>query len=224
MVHGGGKKATDIGKQLGIESKLVNGRRITDHKSLEVAIMVYAGLVNKNIVATLQSFACNAIGLSGADAGTIIAVKRPVRDIDFGFVGDVEQVNPEVINTILDAELAPVFCALTHDGTGQLLNTNADTIASELAIALSEVYDTTLYYCFEKEGVLRDIQKEDSVITHINEALYKQLLQEQLIAEGMLPKLENCFHALQKNVKKVCIGSTKMLQADHHLYTTITRL
>ncbi|MBT8264788.1 MAG: acetylglutamate kinase, partial [Muriicola sp.] len=135
----------------------------------------------------------------------------------------VEQVNPGTINRLLDAELAPVFCALTHDSTGQLLNTNADTIASELAIALSELYDTTLYYCFEKEGVLRDIQKEDSVITHINEALYKQLLQEQIIAEGMLPKLENCFHALQKNVQKVCIGSINMLQADHHLYTTITR-
>jgi len=222
LVHGGGKKATDIGEQLGIESKLVSGRRITDHKSLEVAIMVYAGLVNKTIVAGLQSFSCNAIGLSGADAGSIIAVKRPVEDIDFGFVGDIEQVNPRAIIKLLDAELVPVFCALTHDGKGQLLNTNADTIASELAIALSEVYDTTLYYCFEKEGVLKDIQKEDSVITHIDEALYKQLLQEEIIAEGMLPKLENCFHALKKNVQKVCIGSTNMLQVDHHLYTTIT--
>lgn len=222
LVHGGGKKATALGAQLGIESKLVSGRRITDHKSLEVAIMVYAGLINKTIVATLQSFACNAIGLSGADAGAIIAVKRPVKELDFGFVGDIEQVNPKGINALLDAELVPVFCALTHDGKGQLLNTNADTIASELAIGLSDTYDTTLYYCFEKEGVLRDIQKEDSVITHINEAIYKELLREQIIAEGMLPKLENCFHALHKNVQKVCVGSTNMLQADHHLYTTIT--
>lgn len=222
LVHGGGKKATTLGERLGIESKLVNGRRITDHQSLEVAIMVYAGLVNKTIVATLQSFSCNAIGLSGADASTIHARKRPVKEIDFGFVGDIERVNPKVIKTLLDAQLVPVFCALTHDGNGQLLNTNADTIASELAIALSEAYNTTLYYCFEKEGVLRDVQKEDSVITHIDKALYKQLLQKQIIAEGMLPKLENCFHALRNNVQKVCIGSTNMLQADHHLFTTIT--
>lgn len=222
LVHGGGKKATALGEQLGIASKLVNGRRITDHESLEVAIMVYAGLVNKNIVATLQSFSCNAIGLSGADADTIHARKRPVKDIDFGYVGDIEQVNPKAINTFLDAGLVPVFCALTHNGKGQLLNTNADTIASELAIALSATYNTTLYYCFEKEGVLRDVQKEDSVIKQIDETIYKQLLQEQLIAEGMLPKLENCFYALKNNVQKVCIGSTNMLQADHHLYTTIT--
>jgi len=222
LVHGGGKKTTALSERLGIESKLVNGRRITDHQSLDVAIMIYAGLVNKTIVATLQSFSCNAIGLSGADAGVILAGKRPVKEIDFGFVGDIELVNTGAINSLLDAELVPVFCALTHDGKGQLLNTNADTIASELAIASSETYDTTLYYCFEKKGVLRDVQKEDSVITHIDEALYKRLLKEQILAEGMLPKLENCFHALQNNVQKVCIGSTTMLEADHHLYTTIT--
>lgn len=222
LVHGGGKKATAFGERLGIESLLVKGRRITDHQSLEVAIMVYAGLLNKNIVATLQSFSCNAIGLSGADADAIRARKRLVKDIDFGFVGDIEQVNPKAIKSLLDAGLVPVFCALTHNGKGQLLNTNADTIASELAIALSVSYNTILYYCFEKEGVLRDIKKEDSVITHIDEAIYKQLLEEELIAEGMLPKLENCFHALQNNVQKVCIGSTNMLRADRHLYTTIT--
>jgi acetylglutamate kinase len=222
LVHGGGKKATAIGERLGIRSTLVQGRRITDAKSLEVAVMVYGGLVNKKIVASLQALSSNAIGLSGADAGSIRSVKRAVREVDFGFVGDVEQVNTQTLITLLQAGLVPVFCALTHDGKGQLLNTNADTIASELAIALSKEFTTTLYYCFEKPGVLKDVQQDDSVITHIDKEIYHRLLKEKSIADGMLPKLENCFHALDNAVEKVCIGNTHMLHPDHHLFTTIT--
>lgn len=222
LVHGGGKKATTIGERLGIRSTLVQGRRITDAKSLEVAVMVYAGLVNKKIVASLQALSCNAIGLSGADTGSIRSVKRPVGEIDFGFVGDVEQVNSKALMTLLKAGMVPVFCALTHDGKGQLLNTNADTIASEVAIALSEEFAATLYYCFEKQGVLKDVQQEDSVIIHIDKDIYQHLLKEKSIADGMLPKLENCFHALDNAVEKVCIGNTRMLHPDHHLFTTIT--
>ena len=222
LVHGGGKRATEIGKRIGIESKMVDGRRITDAQSLEVAVMVYAGLVNKNIVAQLQGNNCNSIGLSGADANAIIAVKRPVSTIDFGFVGDVRVVNAESISKLLSAEFVPVFCALTHDGHGQLLNTNADTIASEVAIALSQTYDTTLYYCFEKKGVLRTIAEPDSVIKRINMESYQKLKQQKIIADGMLPKLENCFHALHKHVQRVCIGDLSMLEPEAQLFTTIT--
>lgn len=222
LVHGGGKRATEFGKRLGIESKMVDGRRITDAQSLEVVVMVYAGLVNKKIIAQLQANKCDAIGLSGADANAIIAVKRPVNTIDFGFVGDVMTVNAESISKLLSAEFVPVFCALTHDGRGQLFNTNADTIASEVAIALSQNYDTTLYYCFEKKGVLRTITDEDSVIKRINMESYQKLKQQKIIVEGMLPKLENCFHALNKHVQQVCIGDISMLEPNAQLFTTIT--
>ena len=222
LVHGGGKRATDFGKKLGIESKMVDGRRITDAQSLEVVVMVYAGLVNKNIVAQLQASNCNAIGLSGADANIIIAEKRPVNEIDFGFVGDIIAVNSESISRLLSAAFVPVFCALTHDGRGQLFNTNADTIASEVAIALSHTYDTTLYYCFEKKGVLRTITDEDSVIRRINMESYQKLKQQKIISDGMLPKLENCFHALNKRVQRVCIGDLSMLEPKTQLFTTIT--
>ena len=222
LVHGGGKRATEFGKRLGIESKMVDGRRITDAQSLEVVIMVYAGLVNKKIVAQLQANKCDAIGLSGADANAIIAVKRPVNMIDFGYVGDVMTVNAESISKLLSAEFVPVFCALTHDGRGQLFNTNADTIASEVAIALSQNYDTTLYYCFEKKGVLRTITDEDSVIKRINMESYQKLKQQKIIVEGMLPKLENCFHALNKHVQRVCIGDISMLEPNAQIFTTIT--
>ncbi|MGB5821056.1 MAG: acetylglutamate kinase, partial [Saonia sp.] len=206
LVHGGGKLATKMAEKLGIASNLVSGRRVTNAESLEVITMVYAGLVNKNIVARLQAKACNAIGLSGADANTVMAHKRPVKDIDFGFVGDVDKVNNEAITSLLHSGLTPVFCAMTHDGQGQLLNTNADTIASEIAIAMSEHYETTLYYCFEKKGVLMDMEDENSVVAHIDTNLYRELLGKKSITDGMLPKLENCFSALHKNVYKVCIG------------------
>ena len=222
LVHGGGKLATQLGEKLGIESKLVNGRRITDAQSLELITMVYGGLVNKNIVAELQSMDCNAIGLSGADANVIKAHKRPVKEVDFGFVGDIENVNSESINTFLGGGFVPVFCAISHDKKGQLLNTNADTIASEIAIAMSKTHKTTLYYCFEKKGVLMDVNDDKSVVKHIDSETYKNLIEEGIIADGMLPKLENCFNALNKKVNKVCIGDIGMLSPQSTLFTTIT--
>ncbi len=222
LVHGGGKLATELGKKIGIESKLVNGRRITDIESLELITMVYGGLVNKNIVANLQSLNCNAIGLSGADANTIQAHKRPVKDIDFGYVGDIDNINASTIYKLITANLTPVFCAISHNQKGQLLNTNADTIASEIAIAMSSLYTTTLFYCFEKKGVLLDISNENSVVKQLNTNTYKKLLDSKVIADGMLPKLENCFNALHKKVTTVCIGDVSMLQKNATLYTSIT--
>jgi acetylglutamate kinase len=222
LVHGGGKLATKLATKLGVEAKMIGGRRITDAETLEVITMVYAGLTNKNIVAQLQSKHCNAIGLSGADGNAIQAHKRPVKEIDYGFAGDVDGVNSSMISKLLSAKLTPVFCAMTHDRNGQLLNTNADTIASELAIGMSELYNTTLYYCFEKKGVLMNINDENSVVKHIDSQTYQKLLKVGIIADGMLPKLENCFHALNKNVVKVCIGHPSMLNSKDELFTTIT--
>lgn len=222
LVHGGGKKASQISEKLGIRAQMSDGRRITDEKSLEVVVMVYAGLVNKNLVAQLQANACNAIGLSGADGNCILAHKRPVKDIDYGYAGDIDEINAKAINDLLHASFTPVFCALTHDNNGQLLNTNADTIASEVAIGMSEIYDTTLYYCFEKKGVLEEVSREDSVIKHIDSNLYQQLMKKGAIADGMLPKLHNCFQALSKNVSRVCIGDANMLKPGSTLFTTIT--
>jgi len=222
LVHGGGKLATKLATKLGIESKMRNGRRITDTKSLEVITMVYGGLTNKNVVAKLQALGTNAIGLSGADGNALKAHKRPVNDIDFGFVGDIDGINSDLIDTLVSADLTPVFCAISHDGKGQLLNTNADTIASELAIGMSQKYKTTLYYCFEKKGVLQDVENNDSVIKHIDTNSYNDLLGQNIITDGMLPKMQNCFHALQQNVDKVCIGNISMLEAGSNLYTTIT--
>ncbi len=222
LVHGGGKLATEVSRKMGIESKLIGGRRITDEQSLEVITMVYAGLTNKNIVAELQAKNCNAIGMSGADGNAIQAHKRPVKDIDYGFAGDVDGVNEGLLSHLLTLGLTPVFCAMTHDGKGQLLNTNADTIASELAIGLGKRYETTLYYCFEKNGVLKEVSDDLSVIEHIDTRTYKDLLEQGIIADGMLPKMTNCFHALNNGVTKVCIGNMSMLVKKEKLYTTIT--
>ena len=222
LVHGGGKSATQLANKLGIESKLVVGRRITDAETLKIITMVYAGLTNKNIVAKLQANNCNAIGLTGADGDSIQAHKRPVKEIDYGFAGDVDGINTKTINQLLQAGLTPVFCAMTHDGKGQLLNTNADTIASEIAIGMSADYQTNLYYCFEKKGVLMEITDENSVVEHIDQKSYQKLLDDGIIADGMLPKLENCFHALNQNVHKVCIGDISMLDPESTLFTTIT--
>ena len=222
LVHGGGKLATQLAKKLGIEAKLIGGRRITDAENLEVITMTYAGLTNKNIVVQLQANNCNAIGLSGADGNAILAHKRLVTEIDYGFAGDVDIVNSDMISKLLKADLTPVFCAMTHDGKGQLLNTNADTIAAELAIGMSERYETTLYYCFEKKGVLMDVENEDSVVQHLNLMKYQELLKDGIIADGMLPKLENCFYALSKHVTKVCIGHPTMLSYKAEPHTTIT--
>jgi acetylglutamate kinase len=222
LVHGGGKLATQLATKLGIESKMIDGRRITDAETLEVITMVYAGLTNKNIVAQLQSNNCNAIGLSGADGNSIQAHKRPVKEIDYGFAGDVDGVNSSMISKLLSANLTPVFCAMTHNGNGQLLNTNADTIAAEVAIHMSSFYETTLYYCFEKKGVLQNINDEDSVITQIDNHSYTKLLSDGIIADGMIPKIDNCFDAVERGVDKVCIGHHSMLDSKNELYTTIT--
>jgi acetylglutamate kinase len=222
LVHGGGKRATQMASRLGITSKMIAGRRITDAETLEVITMVYGGLVNKNIVAKLQALKINAIGLSGADANSIQATKRPVTTIDYGFAGDVNKVASNAIDTLIRANFTPVFCGITHDGNGQLLNTNADTIASQLAIGMSKIYETSIYYCFELHGVLRDIKDKGSVVKHINSKAYKTLLEDGIIADGMLPKLENCFEALKSGVSKVYMGNTSMLTKENNNFTTIT--
>ena len=208
LVHGGGKVATQLSETLGIEPKLVDGRRITDIETLRVVTMVYGGLINKNIVAQLQRFGTNAIGLTGADGDFIRAKKRPVKTIDYGFVGDIDEnsIKAENLKSLMDAGFTPVFCALTHDGEGQLLNTNADTIASALAVALADLYQTTLIYCFEKKGVLKDINDEDSLIRELDPQRYEELKLKQVIHSGMLPKLDNAFTAIACGVKAVIIG------------------
>ena len=222
LVHGGGKRATAMASKLGIESKLFNGRRITDLETLKVITMVYGGLVNKNIVAKLQALQTNAIGLSGADINSIKSDKRSVKEIDFGFVGDVKEVASNSINTLIKADFTPVFCAITHDGNGQLLNTNADTITSQVAIGMSEIYETSIYYCFELNGVLKDINDKNSVVKDINSKTYQTLLKEGIIADVMLPKLENCFDALNNGVHTVNMGNTSMLTNENDNFTTIT--
>ena len=208
LIHGGGKIATRVGDQLGIESKYVNGRRITDGATIDVVTMVYGGLVNKQLVAKLQASGCNAIGMTGADANIIPAVKRPVKEIDYGFVGDVDasKVQAAPLKALLEAGLTPVFAPLTHDGNGQILNTNADTIASSLATALSQYYSVRLIYCFEKRGVLHDANNDDAVINLINRQIYQELLLDKVITDGILPKLENAFAAIESGVKEVLIG------------------
>ena len=213
LVHGGGKVATQLSETLGIEPKMVEGRRITDIETLRVVTMVYGGLINKNIVAQLQKFGTNAIGLTGADGNFIRTKKRPVKTIDYGFVGDIDETSIDNINIkrLIDGGFTPVFCAITHDGDGQLLNTNADTIASALAVSLAKLYDTTLIYCFEKSGVLKDINDEDSLITDIDPQYYEELKKQQIIHSGMLPKLDNAFTAITCGVKAVIIGHANNL-------------
>ncbi|MCH4553208.1 acetylglutamate kinase [Aestuariibaculum lutulentum] len=222
LVHGGGKRATHIASKLGIESQMVNGRRITDAETLEVITMVYGGLVNKNIVAQLQALSIDAIGLTGADANSITSDKRPVKEVDFGFVGDVKSVAYHSVNKLIEANFTPVFCAITHDGKGQLLNTNADTITSQIAIGMSALYETSIYYCFELNGVLEDINDKNSVIKHIDTKLYGELLEQGIIADGMLPKLENCFDALNNGVATINMGNTSMLTQENDNFTAIT--
>ncbi|UOB17740.1 acetylglutamate kinase [Abyssalbus ytuae] len=222
LVHGGGKLATELATKLGIETKMIDGRRITDAETLDVITMVYGGLVNKTIVAKLQAHNCNAVGISGADLNSIQSVKRPLKEYDFGFVGDVVKVNSSMFSLLLNNNISPVCCAITHDNNGQLFNTNADTIASEIAVGLSNDFETHLYYCFEKNGVLKDINDENSVIKKINSASYQKLLEDKIIADGMLPKLHNCFNALNKKVSQVHIGSINMLHKNNTLKTTIT--
>ena len=222
LVHGGGKRATHIASKLGIESKMINGRRITDAETLKVITMVYGGLVNKNIVAKLQSLNIDAIGLTGADINSIRSEKRPIKEVDFGFVGDVKQVASDSIDKLIKADFTPIFCAITHDGNGQLLNTNADTIASTIAVGMSKIYETSIYYCFELNGVLRHFNDKNSVVKVINSKTYKELLEDKIITDGMIPKLDNCFDALNNGVSKVNIGNTSMLSKENDNFTTIT--
>ena len=212
LVHGGGRRATKIAAALGIESKMVGGRRITDAQMLEVVTMVYGGLVNKNIVAQLQSLGIDAIGLTGADMDVIRSHKRPLKDgVDFGFVGDVDKVNANRLKTLVEAGMTPVLAPLTHDGCGTMLNTNADTIASETARALASLYDVTLVYCFEKPGVLRNPDDDASVIPTITRHDFQQLTADGTISGGMLPKIENALAAVEAGVKKVVITKADCL-------------
>ena len=206
LVHGGGRRATKVASELGIESKMINGRRITDAKMLEVVTMVYGGLVNKNLVARLQAHGVNALGLTGADIDVIRSHKRPVKDgIDYGFVGDVDHANGEMLNTLIQAGIIPVIAPLTHDGQGNILNTNADTMASETAKALASYFDVTLIFAFEKAGVLQDPDDDNSVIPVINRDLYNQYVEKGIISGGMMPKIENALAAIEAGVKRVII-------------------
>ncbi len=212
LVHGGGKLATKVAEGLGIQQKLVDGRRITDEETLRVVTMVYAGTINKQIVARLQALGCPALGLTGADGNAILSHKRVHASIDYGFVGDVDVVNTNWLTSLLMLENVLVFAPITHDGKGQLLNTNADTIAQELARALSAGFEVSLIYSFEKSGVLMDAEDEGSVIKKINAADYADLKEKKVIFAGMIPKLDNAFAALRSGVKKVIIGRAEELQ------------
>ena len=212
LVHGGGKLATKLATSLQIPTEMVNGRRITSPEMLDIAVMVYAGLINKQIVAQLQAFQCNSLGVSGADANLLVATQRAVGAVNYGLVGDITQVNAQGYIDLIQKNIVPVCCAITHNGAGQLLNTNADSIASAVAIALSPFFETTLVYCFEKKGVLQNIDDDNSYIPLINKALYEEYVHQKIITDGMLPKLDNAFGAIDKGVKRVVIGSPTVLQ------------
>lgn len=228
LVHGGGKLATQLAEKLEIPQNFQEGRRITDTASLEVAVMVYAGLINKKLVARLQSHGLNALGLSGADAHVIPAHQRPVKEVDFGWVGDVEteSINAGFLSNIISEGICPVFCAITHDGHGNLLNTNADTIASSLAVALSAYFDTKLVYCFEKNGVLENTEDENSVVSTIIPENYSALKQKGIISDGMIPKIDNAFAAIDQGVKSVFIIKETFLKEliNHNSRTSGTEI
>ena len=213
LVHGGGRSATTIAAKLGIESKMVNGRRITDEEMLKVVTMVYGGLVNKQIVAGLQAIGVNGLGLSGCDLNYMRSVKRPVTDVDYGYVGDVKEVNAGILADLILKGVVPVLAPLTHDNAGNMLNTNADTIASEAAKALSAFFEVTLMYCFEKKGVLFNESDDDSVVSELTPSLFEKYISEGIIQGGMIPKLENSFDALQAGVKQVVITRADLIHA-----------
>ena len=223
LVHGGGKGASQMLQSLGIEPQMVQGRRITDAATLDIVTMFYAGKTNKQIVALLQQQGVNALGLSGADGNAIRATRRPVENVDYGFVGDldVHSVNAGLLHSLLGAAITPVFCAITHDGQGQLLNTNADTIASALARALAGSYAVELHFCFEKDGVLADVHDEGSVIPQITAAQYQQLKAQGVIAAGMVPKLDSAFAALEDGVARVVIENA--LKINEPVKTVLCR-
>ena len=213
LVHGGGKIATAIGEQMGIQSKYIDGRRITDDETIDLVTMAYGGLVNKTIVAKLQLMNCNAIGITGADANLLPAKKRPVKEIDYGWVGDVNagEINSQKWKLFLDNGLIPVAAPLTHDGAGHILNTNADTIAAVLSVNLSGCYDVKLIYCFEKDGVLLDVNDENSVVKNVTSFRYKELKESKSLFAGILPKIDNAFDAIINGVGEVVIGNSSKL-------------
>lgn len=211
LVHGGGRSATKLAERLGIESHMVNGRRITDLKTLRIVTMVYGGLVNKNIVAGLQALDVNALGLTGADMNLIRSEKRPVKDVDYGFVGDVKEVNAQYLASLISQGVVPILAPLTHDKQGNILNTNADTIAGETAKALAKLFDVSLVFCFEKKGVLMDENDDESVIPNMNKESFKKLVEDGIIQGGMIPKLENSFNAIEAGVKEVIIMSASQI-------------
>lgn len=219
LVHGGGRSATKIASLLGIESQMVNGRRITDAEMLKVVTMVYGGLVNKNIVAGLQALQVNALGLTGADMNIMRSDKRPVKDVDYGFVGDVKEVNADVLASLIQQGIVPVLAPLTHDKQGHMLNTNADTIAGEAAKALAKYFDVTLMFCFEKKGVLLNENDDESVIPEIDRASFQKYVAEGIIQGGMIPKLENAFQAIDAGVKEVII--TQASEIHKHTGTRV---
>lgn len=231
LVHGGGRSATKLATQLGIESKMVGGRRITDDEMLRIVTMVYGGLVNKNLVAQLQARGVNALGLTGADMNVMLSHKRPLKKVtmedgsqqmvDFGWVGDVDKVDGNRLASLIRSNVVPVMAPLTHDGEGHLLNTNADTIASQTACGLAEHFDVTLTYCFEKPGVLADPDDDSSVIHHITPESYEQLKAEGIVSGGMLPKLDNAFDALHKGVARVIITSANDIAGEHGTVITL---
>ncbi len=211
LVHGGGKLATEIGSTMQIPQQMIEGRRITDEATLKLVTMVYAGFINKNIVAKLQVNACNAIGLCGTDANIILANKRIVKEIDYGFVGDVVKVNDEFIKVLLQNNCTPIIAPITHDGKGQLLNTNADTIANEIAKAMSAHYEVQLIYCFDKKGVLENVADENSIIKLITKDNIESLKGNKIILEGMIPKIDNALQAVDAGVHKVTLGHAEEL-------------
>lgn len=220
LIHGGGKLATKLAAQLGVEQQMIDGRRITDAETLKIVTMVYAGYINKNIVAQLQSRGANAIGLCGADGNVIQSHKRQnATTIDYGFVGDVDAVNASLLKNLLDQDINVVLAPITHNKEGQLLNTNADTIAQEIAQAMSGLYEVHLIYSFEKAGVLLDADDDSTVITSINPTSYTELKQKNVIFAGMIPKLDNAFTALNKGVYRVVIGKAEQLQELIHQQT-----
>lgn len=206
LVHGGGVMASRFGETLGVMPKMKDGRRITDQDTLRIVTMVYAGLINKQLVAKLQELDQNALGLTGADGNLIESVKRPIKEIDYGFVGDVQNINVPLLETLLEGNIVPVICPITHDKRGQLLNTNADTIASEMATSLARKHTVNLYFCFDKPGVLLDEKNNASLVPLINEDIFEELKNERVIHSGMIPKLDNAFMALNDGVNKIWLG------------------
>ena len=222
LVHGGGKEATALANKIGIPVKIIEGRRITDKTNLDLIIMLYAGKINKKIVSLLQASSCNALGISGADANAYTAIRRPIKDTDYGFVGDLTEINNYFFKILIDQNIIPVCCAVSHDGNGQLLNTNADTIAAKIASSLSANFKVILTYCFEKNGVLENVHDEDSVIPLIDTKNYEELKMNGIIAKGMLPKLHNCFEALENGVQEIRIGNTEIFLGNN-LFTKVKK-